>query len=375
MKTNAATLPMKADGEGKILLLGLLICSLVLGGIYLWGREISETGKEIKRVAFEEFWDGGGWVTNWGGLTTKELLSMRAFARRKRVPVRPHAASAGVIGSAPGYMEPLTPYYVYDYDNKTRSVLVSQRPVRSTDDAARGGAVWVAERDVFCWVSQHTLNIEEPTAIYASLEDARQGTDALEDLYQFSYAAHFQGRDGENTENAEDTPMAALPVLRRERENGLWEVMLPESGSRSQGDDAYAMRWVRWDGRSAALTCRLRITRVELESYLQEMHRLLRDFRESSLAEQNQRKVDIVRASQQAMTQEDMSLLDGFGLNELATRTQGLAMASELLARPITSPMQYENVNEKFQRLLRVSTDPTIWDRLDVAYIPIEEML
>lgn len=344
----------------------VMVVVLIILGIVVWQVRIGKVSEELAVVfsGARGFWDGEVRRSDNGYLLTQEYIPLRAIARRPNVPLFGNLDWPG--DSFREVMQPWRPYYVYEYDAKRGALRVAEKARLEAE------ALWVLETDVYCWTTRETLNIEEPTPVYASLDDAKAGIHPVVEDYTFTYEGHFEkrGRNGRR-----HLPiMAALPVLRRE-EGEYWSFIRPDPEPLEEVDRPYQVRWLRWDGEDSGVTVRLRVTRPEFEDWTNKAHQLLFEYRYGSPDEKTTARRGLVAEGQATLTgEEEVGDVRRYSNTVLETRNEGIPVVFRYLNRRIQDDLQYENVKKRFAGILKIGNDLTVWDADEIAYLDMLRM-
>lgn len=286
-----------------------------------------------------------------GFLMSESCIPLRSIAAKPNVSFfesQDRVSSFGTTGVI-GVMEPWTPYFVFELDDKGVSLGDS---LWDDEDARR----WAATGRCFCWTTRECLNLEEETRTYASLEEAKADAGSSEGTtYQYRYKAHFI-RDPDRKAVAAYR-MAALPILDR-KDSVYWCIAKPEGDT-----GGYEVCWIKWNGEDNSVTLRFRTTRVEYERYVRGIMRFERQFRESRMA--------IVRKGIDYTVGADISEHRDDPLNKLL---EGIPKISGYLQQPPSTMGEYAQLKEKALELLKISNSPALWDCNDVAYLTLDQV-
>jgi hypothetical protein len=255
----------------------------------------------------------------------------------------------GVVGVA----RPWYPYYVFQVGDGTLLIGKTSR----TLDAERR---WVKQQDYFCWTTRQCLSIERATPIYGSKEDAEDDLNPLEDSYSYRYSEQFKSGVGGSEEQF--YLMTALPVL--ERDDEYWSFVRPEGTERG-----YQVCWLKWDGVNGDVVCRIRISRREFDDYVEGLRDLLSDWKNA--AKRADAKRDLYDHGLAVAARTDV--LGAAQATKIESRRTGIPSPWGYLERPITSPLQSDNVTNRVVDLLKLSLSD-VWDIGEVAYFRNDQL-
>ena len=325
-------------------------------------QEIAELKEEVGRLqelappssgTFLDFWPN---VTKkvpgeFGGyLVSDKWVPLRAIARRPGVCFydSPDAAMRSGTDRVVGYMETWCPYYAFDRTDD--AVWLGLAP--TTKEAERA---WVHAGECFCWTTRECLSLEDTTALYPSVGDAKAGQNPLDDGYRYAFADHFV-KDRSSAKAR--FHIAALPVLGR-RDRSFWCVVRPEGGK-----EGYDRCWIAWDGEDPDVRLRVRTTRYELETYLAGVQRLLRKYKYPET--KDEAHLGLFRTGVDYLMRGDISASSDASM--LKTRLEGIPNLAGFLDMPIENDIQYSAVSERALGLLNWSMSEDAWDALEVSY-------
>ena len=362
----------KEQGEtllGCLVILGALVVGATLA--FFVGRDVAkeEYEKEITTLkeriedlerlvppstgTFLGFWpnETAKVPAEFGGyLVSDKWVPLRAIARRPGICLYHSAAAAmaGRIDHVVGYMESWCPYYIFDRTDD--AVWVALAPTTKEADRA-----WVHAGECFCWTTRECLSLEDSTALYPTLDDAKAGENPLDEGYRYTFADHFVN---EKPSAKARFHIAALPVLDRQ-DRSFWCVVRPEGGKAG-----YDRCWLVWDGEDPDVRLRVRTTRHALETYLAGVQTLLRKYKYPET--KDEAHLGLFRAGVDYLMRGDISASSDASM--LKTRLEGIPNLAGFLDMPIENDIQYSAVSERALGLLNWSMSEDAWDALEVSY-------
>lgn len=308
------------------------------------------------------FWPGATQRSARGYLMSDKYIPLRAIPRKPNVSLFQSDAVKYPEG-AKDICKPWLPYYVFERkeNGKQNGVLNIAKRV----NAAQVLRLWAQEYECFCWTTRECLNIENPTPIYASREDAETGMNPIDASYTYRYAGHFVSAVTGDASQLFGT--AALPVL--QREGGKYWCFVSTRGT-ARGYQAY---WLKWDPDqdTRGIKCRIRVERKAFDNYVEGLRTLMDDWKNPEKRAESKRGLYDHGLADLAQGAEKLGATGS--LNQLRARRQGVPKLTGFLERPITNELQYDVMKDRVVKLLQLSLGD-IWDGKDVAYIPVEQL-
>ena len=313
-----------------------------------WGRK--------KIEGFQDFWPAEVLRTPDGCLTSAKFIPLRAIARRPNACLYNKADSEDA-GDVAEVMRAWVPYYVFA--NTEKSLLVATYP--NAKDSERR---WALVKDCFCWTTRECLNIEQPTPIYRTLEDAQMRRHPVDSSYTYPFKEHFV--PAEKNSGKRGFAMPSLPIFANV--DGKYFGFVRPEGTTGY----YEVGWLAWDGVDGAVECRLRASRQEFETYIAGVRKLMTDWLNAE--KKSEAKKDLYIAAQEHVIGTKGPPGGEVGLDTIKVRNEGIPRLDGFLQRPIESELAYQDINERVRKLIELSGRLDLWDGDDVTFIKLSEM-
>jgi hypothetical protein len=295
--------------------------------------------------------------TSEGYLVDNNTIPIRAFARNPHVPLFENQQMNRPKGTA--YMSPWKPYFIFDLERINMTLQIGE-----SKDIPPNERHWVRSQDCFCWSTRECLNIEKPSAIYRTLEEAKTKKNPLDMQYQYTFKDNFERK---KLLDRKSFLMPSLPVLYRV-DTSYWCFLFPEGDeNESTAEAGWSVRWLEWDGRNPNVTVRIRITRWELETFIGNLQTLLLEY-EAVPEKRDGTKWEMYNRGVRNFTWQEFQRMNR---TQVRKGLDGLPIRPGFMGQRIESELQAQKIKERIVALARW-INSEIWTSQDVSFIDAE---